>query len=168
MSQTEIAKNSIVTLHYTVTDADGTVIDDGRQPLIYLHGGYDGIFPVLEEALHGRKTGDTLKVKLQPADAFGDYDENLVLVEDAKLFPDTLEVGMTLERISDAGEDELMYRVTDIADGKVVVDGNHPLAGIALIFDLTVAGVRAATTEEIDHGHVHGEHGHGHGEHRRH
>jgi FKBP-type peptidyl-prolyl cis-trans isomerase SlyD len=165
MSQAEIAKNSVVTLKYTVTDTDGTVVDGGEEPLVYLHGGYDGIFPILEEALHGKKTGDTLKIKLQPSDAFGDYDETLVLVEDAKLFPDTLEVGMSLERISDAGEDEVLYRVTDIADGKVVVDGNHPLAGVALIFDLSVAAVRAATAEELAHGHVHGAHGHDHGDH---
>jgi len=153
--QNEIVKNCVVTLHYTVTDPDGTVIDDGRQPLVYLHGGYDGIFPKLEEALHGKKVGESLKVKLQPEDAFGDYDEELVAVEDADMFPEDAEVGMAFERVSDAGE--VLCRVTDIADGKVVVDGNHPLAGMALIFDMTVAEVRAATKEELAHGHVHGE-----------
>lgn len=157
----EIVKNSVVTLNYKVTDPDGSVIDGGNEPMAYLHGGYDGIFPKLEEALHGKKTGDTLKIKLQPQDAFGDYDEKLVAVEDASLFPDNAEVGMAFERVSDAGEE--VYRITDIADGKVVVDGNHPLAGVALVFDLTVAGVRAATAEEISHGHVHGE-----GEHHHH
>ncbi|MDD3676485.1 FKBP-type peptidyl-prolyl cis-trans isomerase, partial [Thauera propionica] len=127
--QNEIAKNSVVTLNYTVRDTDGAVIDDGQHPLVYLHGGYDGIFPVLEETLHGKKVGDTFQVKLQPEDAFGDYDEELILVEDAKLFPENIEVGMSFERVSDDGEEELIYRVTDIADGKVVVDGNHPLAG---------------------------------------
>jgi len=153
--QNEIVKNCVVTLHYTVTDPDGTVIDDGRRPLVYLHGGYDGIFPKLEEALHGKKVGENLKIKLQPDDAFGDYDEELVAVEDADMFPEDAEVGMAFERVSDAGE--VLYRVTDIADGKVVVDGNHPLAGMALIFDMTVAEVRAATKEEIAHGHPHGE-----------
>lgn len=160
--QTEIAKNSVVTLKYTVTDPDGAVIDDGQHPLVYLHGGYDGIFPMLEEALHGKQLGDTFQLKLQPEDAFGDYDEELVLVEDAKLFPDNIEVGMSFERVSEDGEEEIIYRITDIAEGKVVVDGNHPLAGVALIFDVTVAEVRAATTEEITHGHVHGEGGHHH------
>ncbi|AMO36458.1 FKBP-type peptidyl-prolyl cis-trans isomerase [Thauera humireducens] len=160
--QTEIAKNSVVTLNYTVRDTDGAVIDDGQHPLVYLHGGYDGIFPVLEETLHGKKVGDTFQVKLQPEDAFGDYDEELILVEDAKLFPENIEVGMSFERVSDDGEEELIYRVTDIADGKVVVDGNHPLAGVALVFDVTVAEVRAATAEEIAHGHVHGAGGHHH------
>ncbi len=160
--QNEIAKNSVVTLNYTVRDTDGAVIDDGQHPLVYLHGGYDGIFPVLEETLHGKKVGDTFQVKLQPEDAFGDYDEELILVEDAKLFPENIEVGMSFERVSDDGEEELIYRVTDIADGKVVVAGNHPLAGVALVFDVTVAEVRAASAEEIAHGHVHGAGGHHH------
>jgi len=160
--QNEIAKNSVVTLNYTVRDTDGAVIDDGQHPLVYLHGGYDGIFPVLEETLHGKKVGDTFQVKLQPEDAFGDYDEELILVEDAKLFPENIEVGMSFERVSDDGEEELIYRVTDIADGKVVVDGNHPLAGVALVFDVTVAEVRTVSAEEITHGHVHGPGGHHH------
>ena len=102
--QNEIVKNTVVTLNYTVRDPDGAIIDDGQHPLVYLHGGYDGIFPLLEEALHGKKVGEQLKVKLQPEDAFGDYDEELVLVEDAKLFPDNIEIGMSFERVSDDGE----------------------------------------------------------------
>lgn len=160
--QNQIAKNSVVTLNYTVRDTDGAVIDDGEHPLVYLHGGYDGIFPVLEETLHGKTVGEVLQLKLQPEDAFGDYDEELIMVEDAKLFPENIEVGMSFERVSEDGEEEVVYRVTDIADGKVVVDGNHPLAGIALVFDVTVAEVRAATAEEITHGHVHGAGGHHH------
>ena len=160
--QNQIAKNSVVTLNYTVRDTDGAVIDDGEHPLVYLHGGYDGIFPVLEETLHAKKVGDVLQVKLLPEEAFGDYDEELILVEDAKLFPENIEVGMSFERVSEDGEEEVVYRVTDIADGKVVVDGNHPLAGVALVFDVTVAEVRPATTEEINHGHVHGAGGHHH------
>ncbi|MDR2259837.1 MAG: peptidylprolyl isomerase [Azoarcus sp.] len=151
----EIIKDSVVTLHYTVSDPDGTVFDDGSKPLVYLHGGYGGIFTKLEEALHGRKIGDRLTIKLQPQEAFGDYDEDLVVIEDADLFPENAEIGMTFERVSDAGEE--IFRITDIADGKVVVDGNHPLAGVALVFDLTVASVRAATAEEIAHGHTHEE-----------
>jgi FKBP-type peptidyl-prolyl cis-trans isomerase SlyD len=158
----EIAKNTVVTLEYTVRDSDGNMIDDGEHPLVYLHGGYDGIFPLLEEALHGKKVGERFQVKLQPEDAFGDYDEELVLVEEVGQFPENIEVGMSFERVTDDGEEDLVYRITDIADGKVVVDGNHPLAGIALIFDGSVASVRAASKEEITHGHVHGEGGHHH------
>ncbi|HRD33141.1 MAG TPA: peptidylprolyl isomerase [Rhodocyclaceae bacterium] len=160
--QTEIVKNSVVTLNYTVTDTDGNMIDDGKQPLIYLHGGYDGIFPAIEEALHGKKTGEALKVRLEPEDAFGDYDEELVLLEDLSQFPDNIEVGMSFERVTEDGDEEVVYRITDIADGKVVVDGNHPLAGISLIFDMTVSEVRPASAEEVTHGHVHGPGGHHH------
>lgn len=158
----QIVKNTIVSLNYRVTDPDGNLVDPGEQPLVYLHGGYDGIFPKLEEALHGMNEGEKLEVKLQPEDAFGDYDETLVLIEPVSLFPDNIEVGMQFERASDDGEDELLYTITDIADGKVVVDGNHPLAGQALIFSCTVAAVRQATGEEISHGHVHGPNGHHH------
>lgn len=158
----QIAKNSIVTLNYKVMDPDGNLVDDGANPLVYLHGGYDGIFPRIEEALHGKAVGDKLTVKLQPEDAFGDYDETLVLIEDQKLFPESISVGMQFERMTEDGEDEIVYTITDIADGKVVVDGNHPLAGVALVFDCTVAEVRTASAEEIAHGHVHGPEGHHH------
>ena len=158
----EITKNTVVTLEYTVKDPEGSLIDDGHHPLVYLHGGYDGIFAVIEEALQGKKVGDNLKVKLLPEDAFGEFDEELVLVEDASMFPDNIEVGMSFERVAEEGEEEIVYRITDIADGKVVVDGNHPLAGTALIFDLTVKEVRVASAEEVGHGHVHGAGGHHH------
>lgn len=160
--ETEIVKNTVVTLNYTVKDPDGNVIDDGQDPLVYLHGGYDGIFPMLEEALQGKNLGENLQVKLQPDDAFGEYDESLVLVEDLELFPENIEVGMSFERVTDEGDEEIIYRITDIADGKVVVDGNHPLAGVALLFDIKVQEIRKATEEELSHGHVHGPHGHHH------
>lgn len=158
----QIAKDTVVTLDYAVTDPDGNLVDDGKQPLVYLHGGYHGIFQRLEEALAGKDVGEKLDVKLQPDDAFGEYDESLVRIESLSLFPEGIEVGMQFERSSDDGEDELVYTITDIAEDKVVVDGNHPLAGMALIFSCTVAEVRAATAEELAHGHVHGAHGHDH------
>jgi FKBP-type peptidyl-prolyl cis-trans isomerase SlyD len=158
----EILKNTVVTLDYTVRDPDGNVVDDGANPLVYLHGGYDAIFPLLEEKLHGMKTGEKLNIKLQPDDAFGEYDESLVLVEDRELFPADIEVGMAFERVGDDGEDDMVFRITDVADKKVVVDGNHPLAGMALVFDVTIREVRQASAEELEHGHVHGPHGHHH------
>jgi FKBP-type peptidyl-prolyl cis-trans isomerase SlyD len=151
-----------VTLSYRVSDPDGNPIDEGDEPLVYLHGGYDGIFERVEQALDGRAVGDKVDVKLQPEDAFGDYDPDLVLVEPLSLFPENIEVGMQFERMTDDGEDEMLYTITGIADGKVVVDGNHPLAGTAIVFACEVAGVRAATREELAHGHVHGAHGHHH------
>lgn len=158
----QILKNTVVTLDYKVTDSEGNLIDDGKNPLVYLHGGYDGIFPAIEEALHGKSVGDTFQLKLQPEDAFGDYDEQLVMIEDISQFPENIEVGMAFERVGDEGEDDMVYRITDIADGKVVVDGNHPLAGMALVFEGKIAGVRPATPEELSHGHVHGPGGHHH------
>jgi len=133
--------------------------DEGAEPLVYLHGGYDGIFPVLERKLEGKNIGAQLEVHLEPEDAFGEYDEARVLIEDRKLFPDDIEVGIQFERMTEAGKDGVLYTITDITEGKVVPDGNHPLAGIALQFICTVANVRPATEEEIEHGHVHGSDG---------
>lgn len=153
----EIAKNTVVTLNYTVTDPDGNVIDDGQHPLVYLHGGYDDIFPMIEEALQGKKIGESVVVKMQPDDAFGEYDADLIQIEPRKSFPKELQVGMQFEGLPEGGdEDEVMiYRVTEVADDRVVLDGNHPLAGMALIFTCTVTAVRPASAEEIEHGHIH-------------
>jgi FKBP-type peptidyl-prolyl cis-trans isomerase SlyD len=158
----QIAKNTVVTLNYRVTDIEGDLIDDGSVPLTYLHGGYDGIFPLLEEALHGKDVGDALEIKLQPEDAFGDYDAELVAVEPRGLFPENIEVGMQFERAAEGDDDGDLFTITDIADDKVVVDGNHPLAGMALIFSCTVADVRQATGDELAHGHIHEPTGHQH------
>lgn len=158
-----IARNTVVTLKYSVKDTDGAAVDEGEAPLIYLHGGYGGIFDRIEEELQGKSEGDVLEVKLEPEDAFGEYDAELVAIEPRQLFPENIEVGMQFERGSEDGEDDdALFTITDIAEDKVVVDGNHPLAGIALLFSCTVTSVRAATAEEITHGHVHGEHGHHH------
>jgi FKBP-type peptidyl-prolyl cis-trans isomerase SlyD len=158
----QIIKDTVVTLNYRVTDSDGNLVDDGSHPLIYLHGGYDGIFPRIEEALQDKGVGEAIEIKLQPEDAFGEFDADLVVIEARTLFPDNIEVGMQFERATEEGDDGELYTITDIADDKVVVDGNHPLAGMALIFSCTVAEVRAASADEIGHGHVHpvGEHHH--------
>jgi len=158
----QIAKDTVVTLNYRVTDPQGNLVDEGAQPIVYLHGGYDGIFPLLEETLQGKSVGDKLEVRLEPDDAFGDYDAELVLIEPRSLFPDNIEVGMSFERGTEDGDDDELYTITDITDDKVVVDGNHPLAGMALNFSCTVAEVRPATPEELSHGHVHGPNGHHH------
>lgn len=155
---TQVAKNTVVTLDYNVTDSDGELVDAGKEPLVYLHGGYDDIFPKIEEAVQGKKIGESIKVKLQPDEAFGDYDEELIQIEPRSQFPEELQVGMQFEGAPEGSDDEdfVIYRVTDIADEKVVLDGNHPLAGMALIFNCTVTAVRPASAEEIAHGHVHG------------
>ena len=147
----QVAKNSVITLDYHVTDPDGEVVDEGREALVYLHGGYDDIFRDIEEGLEGKSVGDKLQVKLQPDEAFGEYDADLVNVEPRELFPANIEVGMQMER-----EDNTMVTITDIEEDVVVVDGNHPLAGKSLIFACSVAAVRAATADEIEHRHAHG------------
>ena len=153
----QVAKNTVVTLDYNVTDSDGELVDAGKEPLVYLHGGHDDIFPKIEEAVQGKKVGETVKVKLQPEEAFGDYDEELIQIEPRNQFPKELQVGMQFEGGPEGGDDDdfIIYRVTDIADDKVVLDGNHPLAGMSLIFTCTVTAVRPASAEELAHGHVH-------------
>jgi FKBP-type peptidyl-prolyl cis-trans isomerase SlyD len=153
----QVAKNNVVTLDYHVTDPDGEVVDEGRDPLVYLHGGYDDIFPKIEEALQGKGIGESIQVKLQPDEAFGEYDPEMVQIEPRKDFPKELEVGMQFEGGPEEGDgdDFIIYRVTDIEGDKVVLDGNHPLAGSALVFTCTVTAIRPASAEEIEHGHVH-------------
>jgi len=172
-----IAKNTVVTIKYRVTDTDGEVVDDGEQPLVYLHGGYEGIFLPIEKALEGKTVGASVSVKLEPDDAFGEYDADLISIEELDSFPEGIEVGMQVEGTPEFDEDDedfaddeedmddddvILYTVTEITDGKVVLDGNHPLAGVPLVFDATVTDVRAASQEEITHQHVHGAHGHMH------
>ncbi|GFO60843.1 FKBP-type peptidyl-prolyl cis-trans isomerase [Geomonas silvestris] len=152
----EVKKNTVVTLKYTVTDSDGGVVDEGVEPLSYLHGGYEEIFPKLEDALQGKKVNESIRVKLEPADAYGEYDASLVLEEPREEFPEDIEVGSEVEGAAEGGDDEdfIIYRITDIDDEKVVLDGNHPLAGSALVFSCTVTAIREASPEEIKQGQV--------------
>lgn len=145
----KIAQNTVVTLAYRVTDPDGKVVDDGKTPLTYLHGGHDDIFAKVEEALEDREPGDAVRVNLMPEDAFGLYEDELVLTEDRADFPDKLEIGMQFELVNADDGEETLYTVTGFDDDKVVLDGNHPLAGMPLVFHCTVSAVRAATPAEI-------------------
>ena len=156
-----VAQDTVVSLSYELYDADGGLIEKARDALVYLHG-HSGIFPAVEKALEGKDVGDTVRVRLAPSDAFGEYDADLMRMEEQAKFPDTVKVGMQFEGKSDKTGETIVYTVTDIADGKVVVDGNHPLAGQTLNFECTVGIVRKATREELAHGHVHGAHGHHH------
>ncbi|BAK75640.1 FKBP-type peptidyl-prolyl cis-trans isomerase [Pseudogulbenkiania sp. NH8B] len=158
----QIAKNTVVTLHYEMFDADNTLLDKTEEPISYLHGGYDGIFPLVEEALQGKAVGDSIDVKMEPDDAFGTPEEELVRVEPLDVFPADVEVGMMFEADDPETGDVLLFRVTDIADGKAVVDANHPLAGLTIRFVAKVVEIRAASADEVSHGHAHGEHGHHH------
>lgn len=146
-----IIKNSIVTLEYAAADTDGNLIDTGKEPLIYLHGDYDGIFLPVELALEGKSVGDAVTVKLQPSEAFGEYNPELVDIVPLAELPQPLSVGMQIEGSTVDGDTRQSFfsTVTDIADGVAVLDANHPLAGVALIVHCTVKDIRPATAEEI-------------------
>lgn len=157
-----IVKNTVVSLNYQLFDSQSKLIERSREPVTYLHGGYDGIFPAVEALLEGKSEGETCSVSMEPDDAFGEYDSELVRVEPRNVFPETVKVGMQFEGRPEGMEDTTLFTVTDVAEDKVVVDGNHPLAGMSLRFECTVTAVREATSEELAHGHVHGPDGHHH------
>jgi FKBP-type peptidyl-prolyl cis-trans isomerase SlyD len=157
----KIAKDTVVTLQYRVAEANGRLIEQSKTPMVYLHGGYDNTLPKIEEALEGQEAGHEVTLNLQPEDAFGQRDESLVRVIPKSEFPPGVKVGGQLEGRTDDGQPHV-FHVMKIKGPEVHLDGNHPLAGKALKFQLKVTGVRAASAEEIEHRHVHGEHGHHH------
>jgi FKBP-type peptidyl-prolyl cis-trans isomerase SlyD len=126
----QIAMNTVVTMTYELKDAEGNILESSKEPVTYLHGGYDNIFPKVEEVMHGKKIGDTIELGLEPSEAFGEYDAELVQIEPKSAFPE--------------------------ADDKVIVDGNHPWAGQKVIFKAVVKDVRLANEEEVGHKHVNG------------
>jgi len=164
----KIEKNTIVSLRYKLTDAQNNVIEEPDSPMVYLHGGYEGTFPKIETLLDGQDIGYEATIQLEPSEAFGEYNPELLKIEPRTRFPEPLEVGMQFEGIPDAQEESnvteesdsddepLIYTVTDVADNQVVLDGNHPLAGMALRFWVQVEDVRTATDEEIQNRHPEG------------
>ena len=144
----------IVSLTWKLTDAQNRPIDELNEPVEFFHGG-DDLLAKVEEALTGHAAGDELALQLEPSDAFGEYRAELVCFEDRKLFPAELETGMAFEGLP-AGHvtpdmpADVIYLVTEIYDSHVVLDGNHPLAGIALRLLMQVRGVRAASADEIE------------------
>lgn len=158
-----IAPGSVVFFDYTLTDDDKVVIDSstGGEPLGYVHGAGQ-IVPGLEKALEGRSAGETLTVTVPPEEAYGLPDPENVAVVPADQIEgvDELEVGTQLHTETEDGETTVV--VTKIEGDQITIDGNHPLAGLTLHFDVTIREVRAATDEELDHGHVHGPGGHQH------
>ena len=159
----QIADRCVVRFHYTLTNDGGEVLDSSQdgQALAYLHGS-GNIIPGLESALTGKQTGDKLKVRIDAAQAYGERDERLVQDVPRRAFQGIADVkeGMRFQTQGPSGQ--TMVVVTRVAGDMVTVDGNHPLAGQALNFDVEVAEVREASEEEIQHGHVHGEGGHHH------
>ena len=150
----QIAKDTVVTLDVRLADVHGNLIQQSAEAVQYLHGGYEGIFNPVEQALQGREPGEKIEVHLEPEDAFGEYDADLVSLAERGEFPPELQVGMQFEHKGGPDDELLIYTVTDIAGEKVVLDGNHPLAGMALRFGCTVVGVRAASDGEIERGYA--------------
>jgi FKBP-type peptidyl-prolyl cis-trans isomerase SlyD len=154
-SPMEITPQCVVALTWTLKDTLGEVLDELTDPVEFLLGGTD-LLARIEEALQGHSKGDKLDLHLEPEEAFGDYNEQLVFLEDRSLFPAELEEGMTFEGLpAGANKDapgDILYTATDIYPEQVVLDGNHPLAGIAIRLALKVEDVREATEEEIGRG----------------
>jgi len=157
----KIDKDTAVTLRYKVADTQGKLLQESKEPMVYLHGGYGNTFPKIEEALQGRESGYQTTIELQPPDAFGLRDEGLLQTIPKAQFPPGVKVGGQLQAQGEDGHAQV-FTVIKIKGDKVLLDGNHPMAGKALRFTVSVVEVRPASTEEIAHGHVHGEHGHHH------
>lgn len=146
-----VAPDTVVSIELELRDAQGELIRSSDVPVTYLHGGYAGLFDALERSLEGKRPGQSVHVQLEPEEAFGDYDAELVRVEARSRYGEGLEVGMEVEDAFDE-EEPRIYVVTDLADDKLVLDANHPLAGIALRFHCKVLSVRPASEEEIARG----------------
>ena len=151
----EITNRCVVALTWTLQDTLGEVLDELDEPVEFLVGG-DDLLARIEEALQGHEAGDRLDLHLEPEEAFGDYNEQRVFLEPRAIFPAELEEGMTFEGLppggSSAAPRDLLYTVTEIYPDHVVLDGNHPLAGMALRLRLKVERVRAASEEEVGRG----------------
>lgn len=163
-SANTIQNDTVVAMHYVLSDDQGQVIDESPQgqPLPYLHG-HQNIVPGLEAALTGAAVGETKKVIVSPEEGYGVREDDLVLRVPRDQLPDEMlpEVGMTLEMETDGGH-TVPVRVTEVTEADVKLDANHELAGVTLHFEVRIESVRAASAEELAHGHVHGPEGHHH------
>jgi FKBP-type peptidyl-prolyl cis-trans isomerase SlyD len=158
-----IETNHVVSIHYTLKGDAGEVIDSslGGEPLAYLHG-HGNLVPGLERELTGKSAGDKLQVKIAPADGYGEYDPQLVQRVPRRALKGVANVRVGMRLQAQTGQGPKPVTVTHITGDMVTLDGNHPLAGKHLNFDVEIAAVRAATEEELSHGHVHGPDGHHH------
>ncbi len=159
----QVADNLAVSIHYTLTNDEGEVIDtsEGDEALAYLHG-YGNIISGLESALTGKAVGDKFKVRIDAEDAYGEIEDDRVQIVSIEMFEgvDELEVGMQFH--ADVTSGPGVITIINIDGDDITIDGNHPLAGVPLTFDVEVVDIRPATDEEISHGHIHGAGGHHH------
>ncbi len=158
-----IAKDSVVLIHYTLKNNAGEVLDSssGSDPLAYLHG-HGNIIPGLESQLAGKAVGDKLVAKIAPADGYGEHDPQMIQEVPKEAFQGAPEITVGMQFQAQGPDGAQMVTVTAVGDEAVTVDGNHPLAGEELNFDVEVVEIRAASAEELSHGHVHGPGGHHH------
>jgi len=144
----KIDHGALVSLDVTMYDAQGNLLEQSQEPLVYLHG-HDDIFPRVEDALAGKRAGERIALQLEPEDAFGEYDPALVLLMPLENLGEGVAVGMRVEGDGGQGAPGRIFTITDIAEGMAVLDGNHPLAGLALRFDIAVVDVREASEAEL-------------------
>lgn len=153
----QITKNAVVSIHYTLTNKSDDILDtsQGREPLAYMHG-RGNLIPGLEKELEGKKEGDKFNITIPPEEAYGQRNQNLLKQVSRSAFKDVkdLQPGMRFQSKTEKGTE--VFTVAKVEAEKVTLDGNHPLAGEALTFDVEVTGVREATDEEVSHGHIHG------------
>jgi len=159
----QVQNNSVVSIHYTLTTAKGSVVDSSvdHDPLAYIQG-KGHIVPGLEQAMEGKSVGDKFKVSVSPEEGYGLRDENLIDRIPKEAFQGVPQVEAGMEFYADGPNGPVMITVTGVDGDMVLVDGNHPLAGEVLNFEIEVMDVREATAEETEHGHVHGEGDHEH------
>lgn len=151
-----IGDNSVVSIHYTLTNDDGVIMDQSQegQPLVYLHGAA-GIIPGLEKELTGKVAGGNFKVTITPEEAYGPHVPEMVQQVPRNSFPADIDIEPGMQFNAESPNGPVTVSVTAVSDEAVTVDGNHPLAGLTLHFEGKVEDVREATAKELDHGHVH-------------
>ena len=158
----QVSSDRVVTLHYTLTGDDGAVIDkSANEPLSYLHG-HGNIIPGLEQALEGTEAGFQSRVTIEPEQGYGERRDDMVIGVAREQFDPGMDLKPGLQVMANGPQGDVVFTVVEVGDEEVTLDGNHPLAGQRLHFDVEITDVRAATDEELTHGHVHGAGGHHH------
>ena len=152
MSDQFIGASKVVSFTYSIVDESGETLEQSDLPISYVHGGKHDLFEKIEQELEGAVVGDTIEVSLTPEEAFGPHDPDLTYTDDVdNVPPEFRRIGAEVEMMNDQGETK-KFTVTRIEDGKLTVDGNHPMAGKAITFNIRVATIRDATPEEVENG----------------
>ena len=152
----KVEKNKVVEIDYTLKDDNGQVLDSsqGREPLSYIQG-VGNLIPGVENALEGKSSGERIEITVPPETGYGVRDDSLLLTIERDKFAEVEDLKEGLRFRMDTPDGPMIFTVVKVSEAEVLVDGNHPLAGMTLNFDITIQSVRDATTEELDHGHVH-------------